>query len=625
MPKINHNSHYVVHYKLNASLHAIKNYVVRYKLNALLHAIKNLENPNLLTSINELEAIKSKNTYQHDVLSVLKWFNTYYTNCTGDDEQAFIRKYIHKIIESPHPRKVLDTLCLLYYYKLHKSQDQLNNEFLSLKLYLEKSKQNNFLGENPQMSIEAYLDIILKNKHCKNIANILAIMNQNNLLNQKEVNYLFKDANLDFELLEKCLVKLNNKFITTKDFLLTEFIRKNYNSVLGKLKQLIYTSQNKKAKKIFLLLDKFSSLTVKNIALVLNTKSKEKKRLWAKLSILSKQHNTLTKETIEQFLTAFYAPKNKLKNLRLNTDQPLKNKLSSDDFSYPFDHKHNYLKRYSPKPPQLGVQHKKREHHPLKPKLSTIKILTNLFLNPINQFIRKLRFYLENYKNKKTVEKHYQIIIKKLTQTTDIKRFAKILCDIDLVYGEIGYSYSPSKQQRSDSKVKNLISTLTKDSPHADVLNWLNSNYYRYSKLEEKKFIQQHLNKILAFTSPKKALHAVWMLYYCSFHTEKQFNVILASEQAHFFITLFLEKLDRCQGKTVGVLKKEIQSDLDRLSILSTTLKPDNLKLNATQCKLGFANIEPKQTRLVSFFPFKNESQKDFSKKVYSTKQLSSP
>ena len=151
MPKIKPNSHYVV----------------SYKLNVLLHAIKNLENPNLLTAINKLEAIKSKNTYQHNVLSVLKWFNTHYKNCTGDDEQAFIRKYIHKIIESPHPRKVLDTLCLLYYYKLYKSQDQLNNEFLSLKTHLEKNKENNFLGENPQMSIEAYLNIILKNKHCK--------------------------------------------------------------------------------------------------------------------------------------------------------------------------------------------------------------------------------------------------------------------------------------------------------------------------------------------------------------------------------------------------------------------------------------------------------------------------
>lgn len=591
----------------------------------LLHAIKNLENPDLLTPINELEALEPKSFYQRDVLSVLKWFNDYYMNCIGYGEQEFIGQYIHKIIDSPYPKRVLDTLCLLYYYNLYKSQDQLNNEFIQLKNFLEKkqspahphtSSQENrhFIGRTPQMSIEPYMDIILEHKHCKKIANILAIMNKHGFLNQNEVSYLFKQPYLDFELLEKSLIKLNNKFLIKNNFLLTPFIRETYHSIFRKLKQATHILHSKTTKNIFLILDHYSCLTIKSIILVLNTRLKEKKSLLEKLSILTKENNCLTKEVIDQFLTTFYS---------FNTNSLLKNNLiSRNNPLYSFDQKNNASQNLlSSEPSQLPTHHKSLDRAS-KPRLFLKKNVIDLLTKTISRLINAWKQYLVRHKNKKMNAHYYQLILKKLSQTTDIKSFASLLCDMGLFCRKTGYL--PPKKSQIHSVIEHLITSLTENSQQIDVLNWLNSNAYRYGCLEEQTFIQQHLDKIFDFTSPKDALHVLWMFYYCGFHTEKRLHAILESDQANHFIALFLEKLSCFQGKSVDLLKKEVEVDLDRMNALSKALHSDSRKsekLSASQSDV--TNNASKPMKPICFFPLNSLCRNDFSKNTESTNHFS--
>lgn len=659
---------------------------IQAKLQEILSNKENLEfyDSKLIDAIKLIDEIKPKNFYSQQVLSVLKWFAKFYTNC-GNDEKEFICQHLDKIKNSDYPRDVLDTLCLLYYYKLHKSQQQLDEEFSRLKSALEKinkpivknsisEEDRTFLDEiKPSFSIEAYTELILRNKHCKKITNCLAVLNNYKLLIKENIVLLFKQPYLDFELLEKCLVELNNRLFIKDDHSFLYQNNSNKSVIAANLQKIIQNfSEDSPIIKVFSLLKQLSILTTNNIQTLLN--NKEIGVLFvAKLLIIKKNEQALTEQIIEIILSTLLISLEEKHNQQLTklifllnkktcllteanilmllkqsieTLSDLENTLlkSNVDSSLELLKKDKFFTKEN-----LGIilkqfdleegiyqvlnnlddnlsekncnqlrtallsseNQKKQKLSPLitllatksgPQKNSSVSISPNSaipsfhhekvsrssnfkrrwkpsinLIKRIKKLIYKWQAFIETHKRKKVIYRQYQIYIKQLSEQTDIQALARILSDIGILYEKT--APLPKKNPSIDQLIEKfaLINPL-----QVKVLRWLNSSYYRYGKDDEKKFIQQHLNKILNFTNPEKALYAIFMLYYCGFHTEKQYNDILASNQANGFITLFLEKLHLLSGKSVELLKKEIQADLDRPNT-PPAIQADNAEIKISE------------------------------------------
>ncbi len=664
--------------------------LIQAKLQEILTNKEHLEfhDSKLIDAIKLIDEVKPKNFYSQQVLSVLQWFAKFYTNCEND-EKEFLCQHFDKIRNSAYPRDVLDTLCLLYYYKLHKSQQQLDKEFSNLKAALENSKpivQNSISAEDrtfldeikPSFSLEAYTELILRNNHCKKIANCLAVLNNYKLLIKENIVLLFKQPYPDFELLEKCLVELNNRLLIKDDRSFLYQNNSNKSVIVANLQKIIQNfSEHSPIIKVFSLLEQFSILTVNNIHTLLN--NKEIGVLFvAKLLIIKKNEQALTEQIIETILSTllisleekhsqqltklifllnertcfltetnilmllkqpietlsnlenillesnvnsslellnkdeFFTKENLviilkqfnleesiyqvLNNLDDNLSEKNCNQLKTALLSSENQKKQKLLslitllntKSGSQKNPSVSVSPNSFTpsfHHEKLSRSSNFKRRWKPSINlikRIKKLIRKWQAFIETHKRKKVIYRQYQIYIKQLSERTDIQALARILGDIGILYRKA------TPLPKENPSIDQLIEKFALTNPlQAKVLRWLNSSYYRYGKDDEKKFIQQHLNKILNFTNPEKALYAIFMLYYCGFHTEKQYNDILVSNQANDFITLFLEKLHLLNGKSVELLKKEVQTDLDRLNT------PPAIRADKVEIKISAVTKKP--------------------------------
>jgi hypothetical protein len=539
-------------------------------LRQILNPIKNSETPNYFSTIGYLESLESKGDYPQQVLSVITWFHDYYDLCDENNgEKEFIRQHLDQIIESFFPKKVLDTLWLLHYYGLHKSQEQLNAEFLSLK---------NLIDLELGISVEPYLDDLLKNEHCKSLTNILAVLNINQLLTKENLTNLLNKLkiNINYELLEKCLVKLNNKLFKGnhskfQNLFEESFFRLDKTTNLEKIIRTFSTSSQKdiSAIKPSCLLDQLGLLTADNIN---DIKKEPHEEITSSLITLLENKNGLQKLSIPSIPSA---PK-----ISITPDPILL---------------HSHIPHSVAKHPNCNPPHKptKRSAH---------WKLSSRLINWINQLIKKWREHIENSKHQKCVYQEYQRSIKKLSEQTDIHKFSHILCDIGLLYGK------KTPLPKKNLTIDQLIRKFSEPNPRqTQVLEWLNS-YYRNGKPDEKEFIQQQLDNILKDTEPKKALHAISMLYYCNLHAEKQIKAILASDKAHDFIALFLEKLHSPNGKHVESLKKEVEASLQQLNApptIAITSKVAIKKLEATR----IFQPESEQTKHGTFFTLKTSEE----------------